>query len=345
MNKHNKTKKHIIKEHLSSIIDDNNLLTKNQFTTNDNNVTINDNNGNNGNNVTINGNTEHTIIKNIKKCEENDLIFKKNICRCGKIFSHRSGLSRHKKICNNLNEFTNYENKIKNLEQQLVNIQNTMLQTQCVNNTIKNNMSNNNGSFNNVINDNKTINVVTYLNNNYNNVQPLKMLETNSITKLLAHIDLGNNHTIEDHIIYYHSKYLLDQFIGDMILKEFKKSNPKFQQVWLSDLPRLSFLVRTAISKDESIWHSDKKGIILTKNIITPILDEIFILLKAYLQTCAYNMENTDSLQQKEKLYEKIEKIIKITKDINLKILHHKILIFIAPYFQLELNKLDIVQC
>jgi hypothetical protein len=36
-----------------------------------------------------------------------------------------------------------------------------------------------------------------------------------------------------DFIIYYHSKYNLNKFLGDIILGAYKKEDPEEQQIWL----------------------------------------------------------------------------------------------------------------
>lgn len=290
--------------------------------------------------------SEQDTVKNIKYCVEIEQKPKKKcntICGCGKAFSHTSSLARHKHTCDQID----YKSEINDLKKQLITLQETIAKPQQIT-TASNNTSQIDNSFNtnnitdnsikSVTNNTKTLNVVTYLNSNYNDAQPIKMLESNDVTKLLSYVELGK-HTLEDHIIFYYRTCMLDQFLGELILKEFKKSDPKKQQIWISDIPRLSFLVRSAISKNESMWHPDKKGITLTKNIISPVSDEIFTLMKAYSHTCKITINDAQFEYQKEEIYKKSETAIEIIKEINLKTLHHKILLFIAPYFQLELDK------
>jgi len=66
-------------------------------------------------------------------------------------------------------------------------------------------------------------------------------------------------------------KKSLDKFIGDIIIKEYKKEDTKTQQIWTTDVSRLSFLVRQILNETEKVWMSDKKGTCLLKMIIKPM--------------------------------------------------------------------------
>lgn len=94
------------------------------------------------------------------------------------------------------------------------------------------------------------------------------------------------------------------------------------------------------MNKDQSVWHPDKKGIILTKNIITPMMDDIHILMTNYIELCRTNMKSAEFGYKREEIHEQSESAIRVIYDINQKILHHKILLYIAPYFHLKLNQL-----
>jgi hypothetical protein len=163
------------------------------------------------------------------------------------------------------------------------------------------------------------------------------MLESDDVTRLLTYAELGK-HSLEYVIAFQQEKYLLDEFLGEFILKEFKKSDAKKQQIWISDIPRLKFIVRGALNQDESVWHPDKKGIVLTKNIITPMLNDIFILMENYVAVCKTNIKNAEFDYQRENIHKQSENALSVIYEINQKILHRKILLYIAPYFQLEIE-------
>jgi hypothetical protein len=260
-------------------------------------------------------------------------------------------LSRHKRSCDYKKpaDITHVE-KINELEKQLANIQELLMKNQIVptnsgnvGNDNKNNIVGNTMTANNInniidnstksIDNSKTVNVVTYLNNNYTEAQPIKMLDSKDVTKLLSYAELGK-HSLGTIIVFQHSKHVLDQLLGECILKEFKKEDPKTQQIWISDMTRLKFFVRSALNKDQYVWHSDKKGVVLTKKIITPILENVKSLMEDFVDLCKKNIEDG----QLDEMLDQSENAIKVVYEINQKILHQKILRYIAPYFQLELD-------
>lgn len=67
---------------------------------------------------------------------------------------------------------------------------------------------------------------------NFNETEPLKMLEKKDVEQLLV-VKEDTEYTMADFIIYYHSKYNLNKFLGDIILGAYKKEDPEEQQIWL----------------------------------------------------------------------------------------------------------------
>lgn len=95
------------------------------------------------------------------------------------------------------------------------------------------------------INDNtvKHVSVITYLNTNYTEAKELKMLKSKDVTKMFSGEDI-DNYSIEEIITFQQSKYMLDEFLGDVIIKKFTNTiNPKQQQIWISDIARLKILI------------------------------------------------------------------------------------------------------
>lgn len=295
-------------------------------------------------------------------------------CVCGKTFSHQSGLSRHKKTCEN----KNYVDEVKKLKKQLAELiskqtnvdvdgnkttvgdvngnQTTVgdVTNNCdeiINNCnqitnncdeITNNETINSNNTKTINSNNKktinNVNIITYLNNTQTDAQPLKMLENTDIKRLYTYAELGK-HSLEDTIVFQHSKYVLHEFLGDIILKEFKKDDHKNQQIWISDVPRLKFIIRCAMNQDESIWHPDKKGVALTQKIIIPILNDVHLLMKNYVEVCKLNLNVVEFNYEREKIGMQSQSAIGVMFDISQKKLQHKILLYLAPYFQLEITE------
>ena len=77
------------------------------------------------------------------------------------------------------------------------------------------------------------------------------------------HIDKLNDYSImsknmDDFIkilTYYYNKNKLDKYVGDFIIRQYKKEEPETQSLWSSDTDRLNYFICELIKKQEK----DKK--------------------------------------------------------------------------------------
>jgi hypothetical protein len=292
--------------------------------------------------------TDDTTITN--KVEK-----KQYVCDCKKIFKHRQGLFVHRKTCtyivNNIDLYDNSKEQnikllnnndtlaialetITELKNSVDSMKAELCQLKNAGQIINNNTNNNTNSNNTTNNNYKTINVYTYVNSNYDQVEPLKLLKQKDIAKLLI-LDntYSSKHSIEDVLVHEHDKHILNQFIGDIIVKEYKKVDPKDQKIWSSDASRLTFIVRTIISKNK-VWNKDKGGVHINDFIITPILEEVKDMINEFNNECNKKIRLPKS--DFNTLSDKISTSLKIIYEITTKKLHKSILNYIAPHFQLE---------
>jgi hypothetical protein len=255
-------------------------------------------------------------------------------CKCSKVFKHKQSLFNHKKKCELIK--TNLDDNFKNeMLNEIKELKETIGKLTNISNPININVTNKNVT-------NKIANVYNHIVKNYTKAEPIKLLGKNDITKLLTYKATTDNHSIEDIIIFNYSKQLFDQFVGNIIVNEYKKKNPLDQQIWSSDVTRLSFIVRRILKDmtnqkvDEKIWMQDKKGVCLTQLVIEPIIEEIRVIIFDYCDLCKSQMK-VANLKEIEKLSENVFYILKIMYEINTKEIHSKILKYIAPHFQLEI--------
>lgn len=360
MTRHNNTKRHIIQENIYK-----NVILKNSnsdSTDKTQDIIMYDGSCNNCAENIILDNQEQTIDninnENIninhlpKKISKNNKQKKNYICVCLKEFNHNQNFWKHKKICETYQKscstcVTNSENHkslntvietIANLVVSKLQMKHDLTKSDMLiqnTNNITNDNSVNGNTINNNITNNKIVNVHTYISDNFTKAEPVQMLKPIQITKMLT-LDNTCGHSIEELLIFHHNKYLLDQFIGDIITTGYKKINPEEQQFWSSDVVRLTFVVRQLLNENK-VWLQDKKGSYLTKCVVTPILEKIRKILIKYDVKCHEEIANVDTeLERLEKLSNDRTTILKIIYDINTKSLHTKVLAYIAPRFQLE---------
>lgn len=290
----------------------------------------------------------------------NNIEKQKYACECGKEYSFRQCLYRHRKTCQKReyikemgelkkkvaqmdvleNKISLMSEKIQLLESNSQSIIETPTLKYSNNKSIYSNnamiTTNSNNTINNTNNNQKIINVYNYVTKNYTNAEPIKMLNKQDVTKLLTIEDKNTEHSIEDFIIFNQSKRSLNQFIGDFIIKEYKKEDPNEQQIWATDVSRLSFLVRQVLNKTDKTWLKDMKGTCLGKHIITPIFKEIKKMMQDHIKKLDSVNYDELSISELEKLETNGALALKIIYDINQKNLHPKVLSHIVSSFQLE---------
>ncbi|ARF08598.1 hypothetical protein Catovirus_1_648 [Catovirus CTV1] len=181
----------------------------------------------------------------------------------------------------------------------------------------------------------KSMNTFSYLLQNYNNAPCLNSLNDYSV------ISNNNDYLIKE-LILHHNKNKLDKYLGDFIVKHYKKDNPELQAMWNSDTDRLNYIIRELynINNNEKIstqWIVDRKGLKMTQQVINPLLEYITNLNTNYLKH--QQKINEESLSHcTEKVMKDMCTIASINNDIKNNILSKEINKYIAPYFYFDKN-------
>lgn len=137
---------------------------------------------------------------------------------------------------------------------------------------------------------------------------------------------------VEDILSAYKHK-TLGKYLGNFILKIYKKEDPKNQSIWNTDDNRLTYLIKELLSNKSSNWIVDKKGIKTTSYLIDPLLVYIKSLLVSY-QTNYSTPEIGQQAIELELLLENSKKIIELTNDIDDGIIARDILKHISSHLK-----------
>ena len=100
----------------------------------------------------------------------------------------------------------------------------------------------------------KSVSALTYLVMKHKDAPPLLQIEREDTKKLLRY---GKDDDLTNNILNKYSSGMLDEFIGDIIVGFYKKSNPDDQSIWNSDASRLTFLIKNIVG-DKSEWTFTK---------------------------------------------------------------------------------------
>lgn len=97
-------------------------------------------------------------------------------------------------------------------------------------------------------------------------------------------LETKNKNSTVDNILFSYKNDLLHKYIGDIIIKAYKKDKVVEQSMWNTDSTRLSYIIKCLVDKNDlkkCEWQVDKNATYIRENIISPILAHIrSILLK-----------------------------------------------------------------
>ena len=176
-----------------------------------------------------------------------------------------------------------------------------------------------------------TVSSLTYANDAYCDAPPLKKVKFKQVKQIK---DCSDDKLISE-IFSAHNNKTLGKYIGDIIVKIYKKEDPTEQSLWNTDTNRLTYLIKKYIYDEESKWMIDKRGVDIDKNIINPILDDVRIMAIKYQAD-----SNFDEDEDNEKILLINTIFVKLISDIDTKKVHKDILKYISSHFYLKSKKM-----
>ena len=180
---------------------------------------------------------------------------------------------------------------------------------------------------------NKSMNVLTYVMTNFPDAPPLEKLENNKI------LYIGNdNYTSPEIVLHYHKNKKLPKYIGDRILMQCKKKNPKEQSVWNSDVARHSYITKRTASATG--WKRDKKGLTVTEYLIDPVLSQTKDEVEEHIKKLKDELANyTDKTTTRgQYIVKHVPIFYEIISEIDGTTLATEVIKYISPKLQLTFN-------
>jgi len=150
-----------------------------------------------------------------------------------------------------------------------------------------------------------------------------------------------------DVLIEHYKKNMLYILIGNKIINEYVKADPRDQAVWNSDLTRLTYFNRVFTKKTEDgvnvescEWEMDKKGIRTIKYLIDPIISHIEAMMDDFMTNFDQHFDHCNYDMSKRTDY--TNAICGIRGIIMDGTLHSEILKYIGKHFYV--NKVHIME-
>ena len=233
---------------------------------------------------------------------------------CGNTFVRQNNLTRHYKICAlGNNEIVELKKQLKISLEQTKHYKHLFEEAGSV---VK-----------------KSIGAVSYIMNNYKSAPALKTITIDDFNENIPKKD-----KVAEHILSAYKNKTLSKYIGNVIIKVYKKDNPKQQSIWNTDDNRLSYMLKEIIENKtkSSNWIVDKKGTKTAKYIVKPLLDHIRALLEEYnlsINPADYKYDASGM----QLLLENSRALLKLANDIDTGITSTEVLKYISAH--LRFNK------
>jgi len=142
---------------------------------------------------------------------------------------------------------------------------------------------------------------------------------------------------LADELVYYYKHKKLAEFIGDMIIKEYVRENPKDQSIWNTDYHRFKCIIKQSINS-VSQWNIDRGNINFAELLIKPILVYIKEVLREQLKIESIGINGGCIGYDFHGGIEKMSIITKIIADIDDKILTRDIIRYCSSKFYFDRN-------
>lgn len=254
---------------------------------------------------------------------------------CGNIFTRISNLTRHYKICTDKNEeIETLKLKVEQYEKDRKQYKKDVTFHVKETNHYKEEVE----YYKQLLREagglvKKSVNALTYAVDNYDNAPPIKSITINEIDTF----DKNTDKIVNDILSAYKHK-TIGKYLGDIIIKVYKKDDPKTQSIWNTDDSRLTYLIKELLGNKSSNWVIDKKGIKTTEYLIEPLLSHIRSLLVSHQMSSQIPEINVGSVEI-EFILENGKKLVNLINDIDDGVIEKEVLKHISGHLRFS-NKL-----
>ena len=259
---------------------------------------------------------------------------------CDKKFNHSSSYYRHKKKCL-LNKDTNKDNnKELKLKLEYINKEKDIYKklekekTELLNNFMNNanqiiNKTQDNAKLTTEAMQNVSMSAIKYANDKFQSAPPLLALNNFNLNNL-DFDNIKDRESITETLVYHAKLKSLDKLLGEHIIKNYKKEDPKTQSIYTTDCSRLNYIVKELIN-NVSKWEVDKNGIKICSKIIKPLIEKCIELLLENQRKLLDDMSHGNFNGKND-----VNTIITVLMSIDKGLLETEINRYIAPYFNIN---------
>lgn len=148
--------------------------------------------------------------------------------------------------------------------------------------------------------DNKRINALNYVikNTNTQSTNILVPINQNKLRYLLVNkLDFLEVTDIDivEYIIHQYKTQNFEKYLSEIIISEVNNNDPTDQAIYTTDIKRIIFVVKYC-TNNVMKWDYDKKGLIVSKILIYPIIDYLKKILTSYTELNSATIIYSDDL-------------------------------------------------
>jgi hypothetical protein len=189
---------------------------------------------------------------------------------------------------------------------------------------------------------NKSMNIMSHAMKYWTNAPPIRQLEGKEAMKLIT-FENKSKHPIEDVVMHQFNSGTLYRFLGNVLIKEFKKEEEVDQSLWTTDSSRLCFIIKQIVGDDGGDkWIADKSGLEIIKLLISPLVNRVTEMLSEYLNKLVNDIKKSNDSDFSNRAMEKMCDAKIVVRGIVKNDLHKEILKYIAPYFNINVKNIEL---
>jgi hypothetical protein len=239
---------------------------------------------------------------------------------CGLVFTHETNMYRHKRLYCKTAEKDKEIAKLKEELQQMKDRELIELRKEVK--TLNQRLDTVN-----TIND-KSLSALNYVIKNYTDTPAIE-----DIPKLTIET-FGDIPKFILMLLHKYRNNIAHKFIGDYILKHYKRDNPADQSIHSSDAVRNNLLGKYKIN-DKAEWTKDIRGVKFCEDVVRPLLIIIKVELQNYLNM--NRRKEIDILEEDMNTHlDKLKYAANIVKDIDNTVLEREIIRYLTPKLYLK---------
>jgi uncharacterized C2H2 Zn-finger protein len=263
---------------------------------------------------------------------------------CHKIFKHHSSYYRHQKTRCKLKSEDNTIKELKH-EIEMLKLKNNMKDSELErrDNEIEYHklLTNNAGEI-----VGKSLSTLTFAMKNFKNAPPIKAIGNDEFKRLVFEDNYGkkihkntkiSNFDVSTLLNMYYRHNKLMNLFNNIIVKYYKKSEPKDQSIWSSDPSRLTYVISNSTDdRGSTAWMTDKRGVKVNEFVIKPIMEHVDKLMFEHVNDIhtIIKHDNADEINYVEELQTSTE----IRQKVRNNITHNKLTKMIIPHFYLNIR-------